>query len=214
MARTTHGVPSSQRPPPPDPVLTLDRVGRFFGGVLALAPVSLQIGRGATCVVTGPNGSGKSTLLRVAAGLLAPSTGTRHTNGRALYLAAGSGARDAQTVTQALSFVSTVSGALAGLGQILDLVGLAGFGDKAVRTLSAGERARVTLAVALVARPDLVCLDEPTAHLDRDGIAAATRAMHELALRGTAVVVATHDTAWLPGDARLRLEGGRLAVPA
>ena len=214
MARTTPGVPSSQRPPPADPVLILDQVGRFFGGALALAPVSLQIGRGAMCVVTGPNGSGKSTLLRLAAGLLGPSTGTRQMNGRALYLAAGSGARHAQTVAEALSFVSTVSGAPAELEHILNLVGLTGLGSKAVRTLSAGERARVTLAVALAARPDLVCLDEPTAHLDGDGVGVAARAVHELALRGAAVVVATHDTAWLPGDARLSLEEGRLVVPA
>src|SRR3979409_1170343 len=75
------------------PGLLLDGVSRRFGGALALAPLTLQIELGAIAVVAGPNGSGKTTLLRLAAGVVAPTTGRRSAPSPALYLRSGDGGR-------------------------------------------------------------------------------------------------------------------------
>ena len=204
------GPVSGRRAPDSGPVLTLNAVSRSFGDTIALAPLSLRLDAGAICAVVGPNGSGKSTLLRLAASLLAPSTGTREAEGLALYLSAGSGMRDAQTLAQAVAFAARLAGQPARVEQLLQLVGLRGFGQRMVRTLSAGQRARGTLAVALAASPAVVCLDEPTAHLDADGAATAAAVLDELTARGTAALVATHDPSWLRYDVRLALERGHL----
>ena len=64
-----------QPPPPVSPVLTVDRVSKWFGDVVAVSDVSFQVWPGVTALL-GPNGAGKSTLLRMIAGLAAPSQGT------------------------------------------------------------------------------------------------------------------------------------------
>jgi ABC-type multidrug transport system ATPase subunit len=202
--------------PAGDDALVLEGVSVRFGAILALAPLSLRLGAGATCLVTGPNGSGKSTLLRVAAGLCAPSTGTRRAPGAALYLRTGSGARDVQTVEEAVAFAARASGSRIEVGRLLATVDLVAAGARVVGTLSAGQRARVTLAVALAACPSLVCLDEPLAHLDAAGADATARALRALTTSGSAVLLATQEsqTAGLPHDALIELQAGRLVGPA
>jgi ABC-type multidrug transport system ATPase subunit len=92
-------------------------------------------------------------------------------------------------------------------------VGLGEALSRTAGTLSSGQRARLTLAVALACPAALVCLDEPTAHLDSDGAPLVAQVMEALRSRGTTVLVATHDPAALswPVDARLRIDGGRVA---
>ena len=201
--------PASPVPSPP-PALRLVAVSRWFAGLRAVAPLTLTLEPGAVCTVEGPNGSGKTTLLRLAAGLLEPSSGQRSAVAPALYLRAGDGARGAQTVRQAIAFAAGLgTGDPAGALHIADLDALA---DVRVELLSSGQRARVTLGVALAARPALVCLDEPTAHLDHAGAVCASRVIERLAGGGTAVMAATHDAHALAGvtRARLRLHDGRL----
>ena len=196
-----------------DARLVLEGVSRSFGRTLALAPVSLRLGPGAICLVTGPNGSGKSTLLRIAAGVTKSSSGKRWAAGSALYLRPGDGARHAQTPRQAVDFVARSRGR-DGVEEALDAVGLRRLADTPVGRLSSGERARVTLAIALVWSPSVACLDEPTAHLDPAGASAATDVTARLAAEGTAVLVATHDEGFLAdlADARIRLSRGRLEL--
>ncbi len=95
-------------------------------------------------------------------------------------------------------------------------VGIADVADRAAGTLSSGQRARLTLAVALAAPVALVCLDEPTAHLDSSGAEVVAAAVAALKARGSAVLVATHDplaAAW-PTEAHLHLDLGSVqAVP-
>lgn len=197
-------------PPPAStkPTLTLSEASRSYGATLALAPVTLTVHPGSLCVVTGANGSGKTTLLRLAAGVLVPSTGSRHVTGSAVYLRAGDGARAPQRVAKAVRFSAALGGGDA--EQALDTAGLAGLAERRADELSAGQRARLTLAVALACRPDLACLDEPTAHFDDAGVKTAAEAIRSLTDAGTAVVVATHDPDPLAGlvDGLLRLEEG------
>lgn len=174
---------------------------------MALPQVTMRVEPGAVCVVTGPNGSGKTTLLRIAAGLLQPSGGVRAAVSPALYAAAGDGARRAQTVGRAVEFAAALGGG--DVDESLAVVDLMGIGSSRVEALSAGQRARVTLATVLAAAPRIACLDEPDAHLDDEGRGHAAAVVDLLARRGTAVLVATHDRRWLEGhlDAHLDLAG-------
>lgn len=181
---------------------------------MVLRPVDLTLLAGAVCAVGGPNGAGKTTLLRVASGLLAPTTGRVTRAGVAVYLGPRCGARRVQTVTQVVAFVAGRHGdhEAAVIDEALEVTGLSGMRDRRVATLSAGQRGRVTLAVALAARAAVTCLDEPTAHLDDAGTQVATAVAGRLAARGCAVLVATHDGERLGAtvDQHVRLRAGFL----
>ncbi|GAA1439350.1 ABC transporter ATP-binding protein [Nocardiopsis tropica] len=199
--------------PPTDAALSLRGVTRAYAGRRVLGPVGLDVVAGAVALVEGPNGSGKTTLLRIAAGLLTPSTGSVRRPRRAVYLRPGAGARAEQTVGQALGWAAAMSPReRADVSAAVEMVGLATAAHTRVAALSAGQRARLSIAAALVTDPDLACLDEPTSHLDAAGRADAARALAVLLRRGCALLVATHDPADLAAiaDARLRLSGGRM----
>lgn len=196
--------PSASENPP----LALDGVTRSYGSALALAPLSLTVHPGSLCLVTGANGSGKTTLLRLAAGVLAPTDGERRAARPACYLRAGDGARSPQRVADAVGFAAALGGG--DVSSALSSTGLEGLRSRRVGELSAGQRARLTLAVALACRPVLACLDEPTAHLDADGVSCALEVLGALADEGAAVLVATHDAESLRGlaDGALHLRDG------
>lgn len=194
------------------PMVDLVGVTHRFGDSVVLRPVSLQLQAGVVCAVQGPNGAGKTTLLRIAAGLLVPSAGRRTVSGVSLYLRSGSGARRGQRVRDALRGTAGLCGRAAiEADRALRRVGLDDFGDRRIEALSAGQRARLSLGLVLVVDPVLACLDEPTVHLDAEGCRLAAQVIAELADRGTALLVATHDEA-LAGaaDTRLRLVDGQV----
>ncbi|WP_370327118.1 ATP-binding cassette domain-containing protein [Euzebya sp.] len=185
--------------------LALEGVRRSYGHVEALAPLTLRLSPGTVCAVTGSNGSGKTTLLRIAAGLLQPSGGVRRGRTPALYARAGGGARPAQTVGQAVAFAASLGGGDA--DEAVAVTRLAELCSSRVGELSAGQRARVALAVVVAADPAVACLDEPDAHLDEASRRCAGTVIEVLAGRGCAVLVATHARRWLDGhcDAEVRL---------
>lgn len=201
------------------PVLELRAAARMFGAVAALRPVSLTLDPGTITVIGGANGSGKSTLLRVAAGLLAPTSGSRACRGRALYLAPDGGGRAVERVHQSLRFAAQVTGAdgqsaLRAALEAMERLGLSGLEDRRVGELSSGQRARLSVAQMLVVNPALACLDEPTAHLDDAGVGAVSSAVRKAAGATTAVLIATHDTSRFRSiaDSYLRLTTGSVAA--
>lgn len=200
------------------PVLSLHEVARHYGGRTALAPLTLRLGAGAVCVVSGGNGAGKTTLLRIAAGLMEPTSGSCSVTGQALYLRPGAAARRRQCALDAVAFAGALAGrehAATGAAGALAACGLPEelWGHETWR-LSAGQRARVTLAVARVVAPAVVCLDEPLEHLDAAGRDAVRRTVQALAGAGSAVLVAGSDVAGSlgPVDACLELVAGAATV--
>ncbi len=186
----------------------LDGVSHHYGGPAVLLLERLEVRAGEVLCLVGPTGAGKSTLLRLLAGLEAPAAGALRFAGHRLgdrglplevrrrvtlllqrpVLLAGTvranveyglrlrGRRDAQRV-QAL----------------LDRLGLAGLAARPARGVSGGEAQIIALARALAFRPEVLLLDEPTAHLDPARVALVEEVVRDDHRRGTTVVWATHN---------------------
>jgi thiamine transport system ATP-binding protein len=181
-----------------------------FGDRTVLDDVSLEVADGEVVALLGPSGSGKSTLLRVLAGLLAADAGSVWLEGRDVTTVPthrrglGMVFQDEQLfphldVSANVGFGLRMHGMARLLlarrvEELLELVGLAGFGGRRVVTLSGGEAKRVALARSLATRPAVLLLDEPLTGLDRelhDRLAIDVAAI--LRSTGTTAVLVTHD---------------------
>ncbi|MHA7133810.1 ABC transporter ATP-binding protein [Oerskovia turbata] len=202
-------------------------------GTTAVRGVSLDLAPGEVLALLGPSGCGKSSLLRAVAGLEPVAGGTVSWDGRDLagvpVHRRGFGLmfqegqlfphRDvAGNVAFGLRMTGVRRGATAGrVAELLDLVGLAGYGPRPVATLSGGERQRVALARALAPEPQLLLLDEPLSALDRglrDRLAGDLRAA--LVATGTTALFVTHDhdEAFTVADRVAVMDAGRLVQVA
>jgi len=167
-----------------------------FGVLPAIEGVDLVLRRGEIVTLIGPNGAGKSTLVRVALGLLAPGGGSvrRRPGIRIGYVPQQVHVEETLplTVGRFLHLAGTVAGAdvEAALGE----VGAAHVLDVAFQRISGGERRRVLLARALLRKPDLLVLDEPTAGVDVTGQADIYRLIGAIRRRhGCGVLLVSHD---------------------
>lgn len=194
------------------PILTIRDIVKRYDDVAALRGVSLDVGAGAIVCLLGPSGCGKSTLLRVLAGLERADSGQVRfagrpidgvpTHGRGFGLMFQDYAlfphRDvAGNVAFGLRMQKLPRAQIdARVGEMLDLVGLAGYERRKVYELSGGERQRVALARSLAPSPRLLMLDEPLGALDR---ALRERLLDELRTIlkrvGVTSIYVTHDQA-------------------
>lgn len=198
--------------------LILDEVTLVRGDgddeVTVLDAVSLTVAPGEFVAIVGPSGSGKSSLLAVAGGLTQPDTGTVTVAGQTLgglssralgairrshigFVFQGHNLIDALTAVDQLRLPVTFGGALGETRDPMELladVGMASKADRRPHQLSGGERQRVGIARALMTRPRVLLVDEPTAALDRkrshEIVELLAREAHE---HGVASVMVTHD---------------------
>jgi iron complex transport system ATP-binding protein len=198
------------------PMLEAEAVTAGYGPVVALAGVSLEIGTGDMTAIVGPNGSGKSTLLRVLSGVLAPTAGHVRLAGRDLGgYHRREVARRVAVVPQetAVDFPFSVAEVvlmgraphlgrfgfpgprdLAVAGEAMERTGISHLSRRTLAALSGGERQRAVVARALAQQPDVLLLDEPTAHLDIRHQVEIYDLMTDLnAERGLTVVSVLHD---------------------
>lgn len=210
-------------------MLRLDDVSVRYGAEVALDRVSLDLPDGQVLAVLGPSGCGKSTLLRAVAGLEPLTTGSlsfdgedlrrtpTHRRGFALMFQDGqlfASKSVAQNIGYPLRLRRRAKAATAArVEELLELVGLGGYGARRPETLSGGERQRVALARALAVEPRLLLLDEPLSALD-----AALRERLALDLRriitasGTTTLMVTHDheEAFAIADRMALMRAGRV----
>jgi ABC-2 type transport system ATP-binding protein len=190
--------------------LVVDRLVKRYGERVALDGLSVELREGTYVALLGPNGAGKSTLFQVLTGLFAADAGEVHVAGQSLRTAPVAALREIGVVFQQMSLDLDLSvrrnlkfhadlhglpGALARdrIDTGCHALGLFGDLDRAVRELSGGNRRKVELVRALLHRPKVLLMDEPTVGLDpksRRDLLGAIRA--DVAERGTTVLWATH----------------------
>nr|WP_276547770.1 ABC transporter ATP-binding protein [Brevibacterium luteolum] len=160
---------------------------------------------GTVHAILGPNGAGKSTTIACAVGLHRPSAGTVRIFGRdpvaehtftagltGVMLQDG-GLPMAARPLAVLTHLSRLYASPLGVTELAERLGITSFADRSIRRLSGGQRQRVGLAAALIGRPRLLFLDEPTAGLDPQAALVVHEVIDEQRRAGACVVLTTHD---------------------
>ncbi|HEX7929105.1 MAG TPA: phosphate ABC transporter ATP-binding protein [bacterium] len=185
--------------------LRLDGVGYRAVGQDLLRDVSLRLEPGTRTIILGPNGAGKTLLLRVCHGLLRPTSGTVRWEGllatqaqrhqamvfqKPVLLRRSAAANVAYPLQLNRMEAPAVESRVA---EALRLMGLTELAHRPARVLSGGEQQRLALARAWAVRPEVLFLDEPTAHLDPAATRAIEEALAAIHAAGTTVLMTTHD---------------------
>jgi ABC-2 type transport system ATP-binding protein len=168
-----------------------------------LPGLSCEVAPGTVTGLLGPSGSGKTTLMRSIVGVQLVDSGEVTVGGlpagtpalrrRIGYVTQAPSVYTDLTVRENLRYFARILGAPAGrIEETIETVALGGKAGQVVRTLSGGERSRVSLATALLGSPDVLVLDEPTVGLDPVLRRDLWRTFHELAEDGTTLLVSSH----------------------
>ncbi len=204
--------------------LTLQNVCYHKAGAALIADISVTLQARGRTIVMGPNGAGKSLLMRLCHGLLRPTSGRvvwareqRHAQAmvfQAPVLLRRSARRNVEFALRAAGVSGTARAELA--EQALELAGIAHLAHRQARVLSGGEKQKLALARAWSIRPQVLFLDEPTAHLDPGATAAIEQLVRAIDAQGTKIIMSTHDLSQAQrlADEVLFLHQGQLAEHA
>lgn len=199
----------------------LERVSVRYGHTVALHRVSVGVGSGAVTAVVGADGAGKSTLLRTLVGAQRAEQGRvrRPAKRRIGYVSAGPGVYLDLTAEENMGFSARAYGvpartARARIGELLERTELTPARRRLAGRLSGGMRQKLALAMAVIHKPDLLVLDEPTTGVDPVSRAELWRLMAGLAAEGTAIALATSyvDEAERASSVLVLLRGRMLAA--
>jgi ABC-2 type transport system ATP-binding protein len=201
----------------------LDTVSKRFGDVRAVDGLSLSVPRGTVTALLGPNGAGKTTTVSMCEGFLRPDSGTARVLGHdpwtdqavlrprmGVMLQAG-GAHGSARAGEMLHLVARCAAHPHDPDELLDTVGLTAAARTPVRRLSGGQVQRLSLAMALVGRPELLFLDEPTAGMDPQARHLVWDVLRAARSDGVTLVLTTHlldEVEWL-ADNVLIIDHGR-----
>ena len=212
------------------PVIAAEGLRKSFGKVMALDGLSFQASAGSVLGLLGPNGSGKTTTVSILSTALRPDSGRAAVCGLDV-------ASDASLVRRVIGFAGqfaavdpnltgrenlTLIGRLSRVGrgqakaradELLDSFGLSAAAGRLVRTYSGGMRRRLDLAAALLHRPPVLFLDEPTTGLDPESRLGLWNSVRDLAAAGTTVLLTTQylDEADALADQIVIINSGRVA---
>jgi ABC-2 type transport system ATP-binding protein len=189
------------------PAVLIDHVTKSFGTHVAVRDLSLEVPRGSVYGFIGPNGSGKTTTLRMIMRILHPNSGAIQVlgetrlgaaNDRVGYLPEERGLYKQMKVANLLRFYAELKGkrrSQADCDYWLEKMGLTAWADKKVEALSKGMAQKVQFIATVIARPELVLLDEPFTGLDPVNADVLRAAVLDLRRDGTTVIFSTHDMA-------------------
>ena len=203
----------------------IQNVAKSFGPIKALDGITLRVKEGEIYGLLGPNGSGKTTLIRMTLGLVDPDSGTVTMLGHRMpdigilsrvgYMTQAAALYPGITVEENVRFFAAVNGAEKNVEESLKTVELFDRRGSVVATLSGGMRQRCSLACALVNRPKLLLLDEPTVGIDPQLRVQFWAYFRNIAANGTTIIVSSHvmdeaercDRLGLIRDGKLLAEG-------
>ncbi|TMC30141.1 MAG: ABC transporter ATP-binding protein [Chloroflexi bacterium] len=178
------------------------QVSKRFGAQRALDGVTLRVRRGEVYGILGPNGAGKTTLIRSLVGLIVPDGGTVAVLGRRMpsldilarvgYMTQQAALYPDLSAAENVRFFAEIYGADGGVREALEFVDLWDRRDSVVSNLSGGMRTRCSLACALVHKPDLLLLDEPTVGVDPQLRVQLWDRFQRMAREGAAILVSSH----------------------
>jgi ABC-2 type transport system ATP-binding protein len=191
-----------------DIAIGVEDLTKRFGSVVALGGIDFQVGTGTVFGLLGPNGAGKTTAVRVLTTILPPDGGraevlghdvvrdpeaVRYRIGLAGQFAAVDPNLTGRENLRLVGRLAQLPGRLIGprTGELLERFELADAADRTVRTYSGGMRRRLDVAAALVQRPPVLFLDEPTTGLDLHSRGALWEMVRELVAQGTTVLLTT-----------------------
>jgi ABC-2 type transport system ATP-binding protein len=209
MPDTRENATTSVPPLPDAPALLVEGLRKSYGATVALAGVDLRVERGTVLGLLGPNGAGKTTLVSIVAGLRRPDAGRvevcgldvvrspREVRARLGVAPQDTGVYPTLRVRDNLRFFAGLAGlrraeAATRIDEVAAGLGLECLLDRRAAQLSGGERRRVHTAIALLHRPELVLLDEPTTGADVRTRTQILGLVRDLARSGSAVVYSTH----------------------
>ena len=182
--------------------VNVDDVSKSFGAFKALNGVTLRVRQGEIYGLLGPNGAGKTTLIRAICGLVEAHAGVVTVLGQRMpdvavlrhigYMTQQPALYPALSVEENVEFFAAINGAEAGVKAALELVQLYDRRKSVVSTLSGGMRQRCSLACALVHRPELLLLDEPTVGIDPQLRVQFWEYFRRMAADGTTIIVSSH----------------------
>jgi ABC-2 type transport system ATP-binding protein len=188
---------SPARPGAGAPVLEADGLVKRYGDREALRAVSLSAGRGELVAVIGPNGAGKTTLLSILAGNQRPDEGSVSRAPKEIgWVPQQAALYGKLTVRENLDLFARLERCpdpAEAVGRMIELADLGDRADDQVGQLSGGNRQRVNIAIGLLAEPDVLLLDEPSAALDPRQRERLWDFILRLAREGTTVLYATHN---------------------
>lgn len=187
------------------PAVCVENLVVNYGAVRAVDDVSFHAYSGEVTTVLGPNGAGKTSTIEVCEGFrcassgrirvlgLDPKTQRNELNKRMGVMLQNGGVYPSARVAEMTRHYCTLYGHSVEPDVLLAKVGLSDLGNRTWRRLSGGEQQRLSLALALAARPEVAFLDEPTSGVDVNGRDLIRKIIRDLASNGCAVVVATHE---------------------
>ena len=213
-------------PAPADAALVVDGLVRRFGSLRAVDGLSMTLPRGNLVALLGPNGAGKTSTLDVCTGFARPDSGTvrvlgldpwkqsRSLRPRIGVMLQAGGAHAAARVGEMLTVIARCSARPLDPKWLLDTLGLSDAARTPVRRLSGGQLQRLSLAMALVGRPELLFLDEPTAGMDPQARHLVWELLRSVRRDGVSVLLTTHllDEAELLADRVVIIDHGRVVA--
>ena len=187
-----------------EPAVEIRGLVKRYGAKTAVDGLDLVAGRGKVTAVLGPNGAGKTTTLEICEGFRTAGSGTVRVLGldpatehaaltpRLGVMLQSGGTYPGARAREMVGLLASYAANPLDVDVLLGRLGLTGVASTAYRRLSGGEQQRLSLAMALVGRPELAFLDEPTAGLDPQARRAAWKVIEELRAAGVTIVLTTH----------------------
>jgi ABC-2 type transport system ATP-binding protein len=210
--------------PSPDSAVRVDDVVVRYGGRAVLDGLSLEAKAGALTAVLGPNGAGKTTLVRCCTNLLRPAAGavsvlglaagSRQLAGRIGLMPQSAGSWSGIRAVELLRYLAGLYANPLPVTALVERLGLTDCAKIPYRRLSGGQQQTVNLAGALIGRPELVFLDEPTAGMDPHARRATWLLLRELRANGVTMLLTTHamDEAEALADQVFIVDRGRVTI--